>query len=211
MQLGVYLVTDRRLCGDRGVFETVRAAVDAGAHSVQYRDKLASSEEQLRDVERLAEIIDGRALFLVNDSLDVAVEARRRAFRVDGVHLGQGDADPVEARERLGGDALVGLTANTPAHVATLNRLPPGTVDYLGVGVIRPTSTKPDHPPALGIEGFADFVAAISLPAVAIGGVRVSDVADLRRAGAAGVAVVSAICAAPDVGEATQRFVEAWA
>jgi thiamine-phosphate diphosphorylase len=79
-------------------------------------------------------------------------------------------------------------------------------VDYLGVGVIRPTSTKPDHPPALGIDGFAAFAANTTVPCVAIGGVRVSDVAPLREAGAAGVAVVSAICGAEDPAAASRAL-----
>jgi thiamine-phosphate diphosphorylase len=89
--------------------------------------------------------------------------------------------------------------------------LPAGTVDYLGVGVFRPTATKADHPEPLGVTGFALLAAAAELPCVAIGGVLRSDSAKLRAAGAAGLALVSAICAADDPEGATRDFAAAWA
>lgn len=210
MNLGIYLVTDRALCGSRGVAETVRAAVDGGVRAVQLRDKDADVDAHLRELERLAEVIQGRALLLVDDRLDAATAARERGLPVDGVHLGQGDVGVQRARTALGPDAVIGLTANTEAHLASAARLPEGTVDYLGIGVIHPTTTKPDHPPALGHDGFRRLAAVAPVPAVAIGGIAVDDVTRLRDNGAAGVAVVSAICAA-DAPEATaRRFVRAW-
>lgn len=198
MNLRLYFVTDPVLCGERGVVETVRRAVEGGATIVQLRDKHADGDAQLRQLEELAEAIDGRAGLVINDHLAMAVAARDRGLPLDGIHLGQGDAAAAEARDALGPDALVGLTANTAEHLEAVRRLPPGTVDYLGVGVIRPTATKPDHPPALGVDGFGRFAARTPLPCVAIGGLLASDIAPLRRAGAAGIAVVSAICSAED-------------
>ncbi|KNY06567.1 thiamine-phosphate pyrophosphorylase [Microbacterium sp. GCS4] len=208
--LSLYLVTDPVLCGDRGVVETVRRAVDGGVRIVQLRDKQATDAEITVQLVELSEAIDGRALLLVNDRLDAALAARSLGARVDGVHLGQGDASVLRARAELGPDALIGLTANTLEHLAAVAALPSGTVDYLGVGVIRPTSTKPDHPPALGVEGFRAIAVASPLPCVAIGGVGIDDVATLRRVGAAGVAVVSALCAAPDPASAAAAFLSEW-
>ena len=205
-----YLVTDRALCGRRGVVETVRQAAAGGVTAVQLRDKHASSESHVRQLALLAEAIDGRALLLVNDRLDAAVTARRLGIRVDGVHLGQGDEQVLHARAELGPDAVIGLTANTAEHLAAVRGMASGTVDYLGVGVIRPTSTKPDHPPPLGFDGFSRFAAASPLPCVAIGGVQPSDAGRLRQAGAAGVAVVSAICAAPDAEAAARELSTLW-
>lgn len=210
MRLGVYVITDRELCGARGVIETVRRAVAGGVRVVQLRDKHAEFDEQLRQVDALAEAIDGRALLVVNDRLDVAIAARDRGIPVDGVHLGQDDAQAIAAREALGPGALVGLTANTRQHLAAVERLPAGTVDYLGVGVIRATATKPDHPPALGVEGFARLAASTATPCVAIGGVGLADVAPLKRAGAAGIAVVSAVCAAQDPEAAARALALEW-
>ncbi|MFE6965472.1 thiamine phosphate synthase [Agromyces sp. NPDC057679] len=211
LDLSLYLVTDPVLCGERGVVDVVARAVDGGVRVVQLRDKHAEASELLAQLTALAEAIDGRATLLVNDRLDVALAARAAGVRVDGVHLGQGDATVVAARERLGADAIVGLTANSRAHLDAVARLPRGTVDYLGVGVIRPTATKPDHPPALGVDGFARVAAETELPCVAIGGIGLADLAPLRAAGAAGVAVVSALCAADDPRAAAEAFATEWA
>ncbi|MFJ2370452.1 bifunctional hydroxymethylpyrimidine kinase/phosphomethylpyrimidine kinase [Microbacterium sp. NPDC087665] len=208
--LSLYLVTDTALCGDRGVVETVRQAVDGGVRIVQLRDKTASDAEIVDQLVALSHVIDGRALLVVNDRLDAALAARGCGARVDGVHLGQGDASVLRARAELGSDAVIGLTANTAEHLAAVLALPAGTVDYLGVGVIRPTSTKPDHPQTLGVDGFRAFAAASPLPCVAIGGVGVDDVDDLRAAGAAGIAVVSALCAAEEPRSAAEDFLRRW-
>lgn len=208
--LSLYLVTDAALCGDRGVVETVRQAVDGGVRIVQLRDKEATHAETVEQLVALSQVIDGRALLVVNDRLDAAIEARDRGARVDGVHLGQGDASVLRAREALGAEALIGLTANSAAHLEAVHALPAGTVDYLGVGVIRPTTTKPDHPAPLGVDGFGDFAANSPVPCVAIGGVGIDDTEALRDAGAAGLAVVSALCAADDPAAAAADFGRRW-
>nr|WP_201470199.1 bifunctional hydroxymethylpyrimidine kinase/phosphomethylpyrimidine kinase [Microbacterium hydrocarbonoxydans] len=208
--LSLYLVTDPELCGARGVVETVRRAVDGGVRIVQLRDKTATDAETTAQLVELSRVIDGRALLVVNDRLDAALAARAQGAKVDGVHLGQGDASVLRAREALGDEALIGLTANTHEQFETVRALPPGTVDYLGVGVIRPTTTKRDHPPALGVEGFRALVETTCLPCVAIGGVGIDDTEPLRGAGAAGLAVVSALCAATDPSETADAFVRRW-
>ncbi|MGN8050528.1 thiamine phosphate synthase [Curtobacterium sp. 22159] len=210
--LGVYLVTDGRL-SDRhgiGVLGVVRAAVHGGVRLVQVRDKDASARDLLALSAAVADAVGDRATVVVDDRLDVALAARSAAHLVAGVHLGQSDVPVGVARALLGPDAHVGLTANTPEHLAAVARLPHGTVDLLGVGVVHPTATKADHPPALGHEGFARLAAATEVPCVAIGGVTLDDVAPLRAAGAAGVAVVSGICAAADPGSSAAAFVAAW-
>ncbi|KJL33090.1 bifunctional hydroxymethylpyrimidine kinase/phosphomethylpyrimidine kinase [Microbacterium azadirachtae] len=208
--LALYLVTDPVLSGARGVAAVVDAAVAGGVRFVQLRDKDADDASIVEQLVELSEVIAGRALLVVDDRLDAVVEARRRGARVDGIHLGQSDASPLLARSVLGPDAIVGLTAHTPAHLDAVRALPSGTVDYLGVGVIHPTSTKADHPAPLGVAGFAAFAAASPLPCVAIGGIERIDVAALRAAGAAGVAVVSALCAAPDPRVAARKLLRAW-
>lgn len=208
--LSLHLVTDPVLSGSRGVAETVRAAVSGGVGVVQLRDKGASDAETVDRLVELSGIIDGRARLIVNDRLGAAVSARARGARVDGVHLGQGDASVLRARELLGPDALIGLTANRAEHLDAVRALPAGTVDYLGVGAIRPTSTKPDHPPALGVEGFRAFAEASPLPCVAIGGIVPDDAAVLREAGAAGVAAVAALCTSPDPRSTATEFLRNW-
>ncbi len=197
--LSLHLVTDHRVPFSR-LRDIVDQAVDAGVTVVQLRDKVATGGELYARALDIADVIAGRCAFVVDDRLDIVLAARANGARVDGIHLGQSDLPVDIARTLLGPDALVGWTANTPAHLAAAAAFPDGTLDYLGVGVIRATATKPDHPRPLGVDGFAELAASTVLPCVAIGGIEVDDVAPLRRAGAAGVAVVSAVCAADDPG-----------
>jgi hydroxymethylpyrimidine kinase/phosphomethylpyrimidine kinase/thiamine-phosphate diphosphorylase len=225
IDLSVYLVTDPALCGERGVPAAVAAAVAGGATAVQIRDKHASAAELLATVTAAADAIDAHAaahpsaprpLLLVDDRVDVVLAALARGVRVDGVHVGQSDVPADLVRGMLDAASpdrrlVVGLTANTPAHVEAVRALPAGTVDYLGVGVIRPTSTKPDHPAPLGHDGFGIIAGLSPVPCVAIGGVDVRDVEAVAAAGGAGTAVVSAICAAEDPQATTRELVTAWA
>ena len=197
--LSLHLVTDHRVAFSR-LRDIVDESVDAGVTVVQLRDKVATGGELYARALDLADVIAGRCAFVVDDRLDIVLAARANGARVDGIHLGQSDLPVDVARTLLGPDALVGWTANTPAHLAEAAAFPDGTIDYLGVGVIRATATKPDHPRPLGVDGFAELAASTVLPCVAIGGIDVDDVGPLRRAGAAGVAVVSAVCAADDPG-----------
>lgn len=207
---GIYLVTDTALCGSRGVVDTVRAAIAGGVTTVQVREKDASAADFYALVLAVAEAAANRATVLVDDRVDVYLAARTAGAAVHGVHVGQTDLPAELVRTLVGPDAVVGLTANTPDHLDLLAALPPGTVDYLGAGVIRPTRTKPDHPEPLGISGFADFAARSPLPVVAIGGILLEDIAPLRTAGATGAAVVSAICGAADPLRAATDLVTAW-
>jgi len=225
LDLSVYLVTDPGLCGARGVPAVVAAAVAGGATAVQIRDKHASAAELLATVVQAADAIDAHAaahpgaarpLLVVDDRVDVVLAALAHGARVDGVHVGQSDVPADLVRRMLDAASpdrhlVLGLTANAPAHVEAVRALPTGTVDYLGVGVIRPTTTKPDHPAPLGHDGFGIIAGLSPVPCVAIGGVDVGDVAAIAAAGGAGTAVVSAICAAEDPEAAARELVEAWA
>ena len=208
--LALHLVTDHRVPFAR-LLDVVDAAIDGGVTVVQLRDKTASARDLIAYAVAVSDVVAGRAAFVVDDRLDVALAARDAGARVDGVHLGQSDVPPQLARRLLGADAIVGWTANTPAHLDAAHAMPAGTIDYLGVGVIRPTATKADHPEPLGVAGFAGLAEATPLPCVAIGGVVADDVAPLRAVGAAGVAVVSAICAADDPRAAAAAFAVAGA
>lgn len=206
---GLHLVTDATLPRDR-LLAVVDAAAAHGAGVVQVRAKHATARDFTELVLAVSATVADRALVLVNDRVDVAVAARHAGARVDGVHLGQDDLDPVVARALLGPDAVIGWTAHEAAHLERLTTLPAGTVDYLGVGVVRATRSKDDAPPPLGVDGIGRFAAAAPLPCIAIGGVTAEDVPPLRAAGAAGVAVVSAVCAADDPAAATARLLRAW-
>ncbi|GAA4767484.1 thiamine phosphate synthase [Microbacterium gilvum] len=208
----VYLVADAASVGDRPVADIVAAAVDGGVSAVQIRGKELSAAELLRVVEEAALHMAGRATLLVNDRVDVFLAARAAGAAVDGVHIGQSDLPAGRVRDLVGPDAVVGLSASLASQLPALRGLPSGTVDYLGVGAVRPTPTKKDHPAPLGWDGFAAFAALVpDIPCVAIGGVGPGDAADARRAGAAGIAVVRAICAATRPAEAAAALRVEWA
>lgn len=207
---GVYLVTDTMLCGELGVVDTVRAAVAGGVRLVQIRDKTASDTDFYDLVMRTADAVGDQALLLVNDRVDMFVAARSAGAAIHGVHIGQGDMSPLQVRQIVGAEPVIGLTANTAAHFRDAHRLPESTVDYFGVGVIRPSTTKPDHPRPLGVAGFRALASLTSLPCVAIGGITLGDMPTLRRAGAAGAAVVSAICGTSDPRANTEALIAAW-
>lgn len=195
--LDVYLVVDPDLCGPRGVPATVRRALAGGVSAVQVRAPGATTRElcALTAAVRAAVGASGVPV-LVDDRADVAV-----ATGADGVHVGQSDLDPRAARRVLGADALVGLSVSTTAQVEEALALPVGTVDYLGVGPVHATPTKPEAASPLGYVRTASLVARAAggpLPCVAIGGVGPTTVTAVRATGVAGVAVVSAVCAAAD-------------
>lgn len=203
--LRLYLVTDRALCGQRGVVETVRQAVAGGATFVQLRDHDATTRE-LYDVATQLRVVTAEAgvPFVVDDRLDVALAAG-----ADGVHLGQSDLHPVQARRIAGPDFVIGHSVSSLDEIAAVADWPMDTVDYVGVGPVFATSTKPNAAAPLGIDGARDVLERCELPAVAIGGIKETHVAPLRAAGADGVAVVSAVCAAADPAAAVRKLLAA--
>lgn len=202
IDLSLYLVTDPVMTARRGLAETVRAAVAGGATAVQLRDKEARPADLLAAARALLALLRPlRVALIVNDDLEVAASAG-----ADGVHVGQSDVAAVVARARLGPGAVVGLSVTGAAEVHTVD---PAVVDYVGLGPIFPTGTKPDAAPALGEQEFAVLRRRIPLPVVAIGGVCLENVGRAIRAGADGVSVVSAICAAEDPQAAAQALARA--
>ena len=189
--LDLYLVTDGAMCAARGLERTVAEAVAGGATMVQLRDDDTPAPELIDLARRLKGILaPARVPLIVNNHVDVALAAG-----ADGLHVGQTDTPPAEARARLGPEPILGLSVIDPAQLAAID---PALVDYLGVGPIFATSTKPDAAPAMGFTGFAATRAGTALPIVAIGGIDATNAAAVIRAGADGVAIVSAICAAGD-------------
>lgn len=203
----LYLVTDTRLCGGpRGVVETALAAARNGADIVQLRDHDATTHELTAMARELVDALAPTGVPLVlDDRLDVAL-----TVGAAGVHLGQSDLDPVDARSISDGlglrDFHIGWSVSNDAQLAAARGLPAGVVDLLGVGPYKATPTKPDAAAPLGVDGVARLVRAAdraSLPAVVIGGVKHEDVGALVRHGVRGVAVVSAICGQRDPGAVT--------
>jgi thiamine-phosphate pyrophosphorylase len=206
VDLSVYLVTDSALCGALGVAATVDAAVRNGVTVVQLREPDASDDEVVRLGREVLARLRGTGVPLLIDDRVHLVEA----IGAQGAHVGQSDLDPVAARALLGPGALLGLSAQTLEHVLAAQQLPAGTVDYLGIGPVWPQTTKPDAAAPVGIAGLEQLVAASPWPCVAIGGISAARVPAVRAAGAAGAAVVSAICGQPDPAAAARHLRAAW-
>jgi thiamine-phosphate pyrophosphorylase len=211
VDLSVYLVTDSRLAAAAGhdLAELVRAAAEGGVTTVQVREKDTSARTFLETVLRIADVLPVGVSLLVNDRVDVFLAARAAGARVDGVHIGQSDLPAAAVRELIGPDAVLGLSASTDEQLR-FAATGPARVDYVGIGALHATTTKTDAPPPLGHDRFARLVAISELPAVGIGGVTTADLPVLRSAGAAGAAVVSAICSAPDPAAAARELRAAW-
>lgn len=207
---GIYLVADSASTVGRPLADIVAAAVTAGITTIQLRCKDLSAREFLAVASSSAVHTAGRALLLVNDRIDVYLAAHAAGIPVDGAHIGQKDLPADAVRDLIGPDAVLGLSASTPEHFAAVAALPAGTVDYLGTGAVRPTPTKKDHPTPLGFDGLGRLLARAPLPCVAIGGLGHGDAAAVRAAGAAGMAVVRAICAADDPGAAAASLHAEW-
>lgn len=191
LDLSVYVITDRRLAGDRPLTEVVAAAVRGGATVVQLRDKAATTRELLRMGEELLAVTRPAGVpLIVNDRLDVAL-----ALDADGVHLGQEDLPAAVARRLLGPDKILGVSADTVEEALEAQQ---AGADYLGVGDVFGTRSKPDAGEAIGLEGLRRVAEAVRIPVVGIGGVTAENAAAVVEAGAAGVAVLSAVMGAPD-------------
>ena len=197
--LGVYVVTAAGLVPGRGHAEVAVGAIEGGANAVQLRAPEHRDEELLPLARELAERCRERGvLFIVDDRLELAL-----ASGAAGVHLGQGDPWP-EARARLGPELVLGVSVQDREQAAAAAA---AGADYLGVTVFA-SATKPEAVP-LGLEGMRVISAATRLPVVGIGGIDAANARQVLDAGAAGVAVVSAVAAAADPVAATRRLVAA--
>lgn len=207
----------------RPVTDVVAAALRGGATFVQLRAKHADARELTDMARAIANVIDsaGKAdtvAFVIDDRADVAWQCRQLGIKIDGVHIGQDDMMPEQARAMLGPDAIIGLSAETLQHIATANALPDGVVDYIGAGPLHYTATKPEAAAveadgtkhALGIAGAQSLCDASRYPVVVGGGVHTDDIPALARTTAAGWFVVSAIAAADDPESATRQLFSAW-
>jgi len=202
--LSVYLVLDPGLCGGAdGMVATARAAVAGGVTAVQLRDKAATTEARTQTARAMRDAVAGTgAVLIVNDDIDAALAAG-----VDGLHVGQDDLTAAEARARLGPDALLGVSVETEAAARAID---PAIVDYAGAGPVFATPSKADHRAPVGWDGLARLVATCPVPAVAIGGIKAEHAVEARGAGAAGLAVVSAICGQSDPEAAARALAQAW-
>jgi len=207
--LSVYLVTDSDQARRRGrdLVDVVARAVDGGVTAVQVREKTASTRDVVELLGRIAAVLPAGVPLVVNDRADAFLAARRAGVRVDGVHVGQADLPARTVRRLVGPDAVLGVSVRTRGELAAAEA---AGATYVGIGPVRATSTKRDAPGGMGVAAFAELAGASRSPAVGIGGLTADDVPAMRGAGAAGVAVVSAICLADDPRLAAAELAAAW-
>lgn len=200
MNLDLYVVTDRKLTRGRSLLKIIEGSLEGGASIIQLREKEISTRgfiELALQVKELLRRYDAK--FIINDRVDVA-----QAVGADGVHLGQDDMPAVIARRILGEDAIIGVSVSS---VEEARRAVEDGADYLGVSAIFSTPTKTDAPP-IGLLGLQEIRAAVDIPLVAIGGINAGNVRDVIRAGADGIAVVSAVMSAEDPSSAVTQLLQ---
>ncbi len=196
--LSVYFVADSSLCDGRDIRDVVRAAAQGGVTMVQLRDKKGDAAAFLQTAKDLLAILKPFNIpLLINDRPDIALAAN-----ADGVHLGQGDMKPAEARKLLGPNAIIGLTAFADEHFKNLDS---AVVDYAGTGPFYPTQTDKGKP-VLGPGEFARLVKLSPVPVVGIGGITPDNAAPVLRAGAAGVAMMRSVSEAARPEEVVKDF-----
>ncbi len=199
--LSLYLVTDRRLSLGRSLEQVVEEAVRGGVTIVQVREKEASSREFYELAVRLKQLLTPyKVPLIINDRLDIAL-----ACDADGLHIGQEDLPYPVVRQLLGRDKIIGLSVENRADVEEANLW---DIDYIGLSPVFTTDTKTDTAPALGLEGVRELTALSVHPAVGIGGIHPQNAGEILRAGADGIAVVSAIISAPDSCKAANELSE---
>lgn len=194
----LYAVTDSAWLHGRTLASCVREALAGGATFVQLREKHMTTAELVEEARTILPICrEARVPFLIDDDVEAA-----RLVGADGVHVGQSDTACAEARRILGPDAIVGVSAQTVEQAVAAEQ---AGADYLGVGALIPTPTKPD---AVDVtpEELARICRAVGIPVVGIGGLHLSTVDILDGTGAAGAAVVSAIFAAEDIERDTRKL-----
>lgn len=192
VDLSLYLVLDPDLCaGAQGMIATALSAAQAGATLVQLRAPDWKKRALVECARALKKALDPLHVpLIVNDHADVCLAAG-----ADGLHVGQKDLTPADARALIGPDKILGLSVNTEEELKAADV---GLIDHFGIGPVFATATKKDAAAALGVPGLARLISLSPLPAVAIGGINRENAGNVLSSGVDGIAVVSAICGQHD-------------
>ncbi|MCH5210773.1 MAG: thiamine phosphate synthase [Oscillospiraceae bacterium] len=196
--LRLYAVTDRTWLNGRPLAYDVEKALNGGVTMLQLREKNMEFKELVRVAVELKSLCKRYNVpLIINDNVYAAKEAD-----ADGVHLGQNDMSPSEAREILGNDKIIGVTAKT---VEQAKKAESDGADYLGSGAVFGTSTKHDAK-KMEMDTLKNITTSVNIPVVAIGGITAENVSELAGAGIAGTAVVSGIFAMDDIENAAREL-----
>ncbi len=196
----LYAVTDRSWTGRQTLYDQIQAALEGGVTMVQLREKRLSTQALVEEAVEIKELCHRYHVpLIINDNVEAAV-----ASGADGVHVGITDTPVAEIRKRAGGSFIIGATAKTVAQAIAAEQ---AGADYLGVGAVFPSPTK-QNAVRITLEQLKQICSAVSIPAVAIGGIGRENVAALAGGGMAGIAVVSAIFAEKNIQNAAAELKE---
>lgn len=205
--LKLYAITDRQWLRGASLSEHVKLAIEGGATMIQIRDKdILSTDSDAGLKDEYSEALEIKRIchehkvpLIINDNVQFAID-----IDADGVHLGQDDMNPAEARKLLGTDKIIGVTAKT---VEQAKRAEADGADYLGSGAVFGSTTKLNAKP-MPKELLREITAAVDIPVAAIGGINADNAATLKGTGIAGIAVVGAIFASEDIKAAARELSE---
>lgn len=205
--LKLYAITDRQWLRGARLSEHVKLAIEGGATMIQIRDKdILSTDSDAGLKDEYSEALEIKRIchehkvpLIINDNVQFAID-----IDADGVHLGQDDMNPAEARKLLGTDKIIGVTAKT---VEQAKKAQADGADYLGSGAVFGSTTKLNAKP-MTKELLREITAAVDIPVVAIGGINADNAATLKGTGIAGIAVVGAIFASADIKAAAKELAE---
>lgn len=197
----LYAVTDRTWLKGRSLADAVEEALRAGVTFLQLREKDLDYASFLELAREIKGITDKYGIpYVINDKVEVAM-----AVGADGVHVGQDDMAPEDVRKIIGPDKILGVSAQTVGQALLAEKK---GADYIGVGSIFPTSTKPDAD-VVSFDTLKAICEAVSIPVVAIGGINKDNAMRLSGSGIDGIAVVSAVFAREDIATAVRELLEA--
>jgi len=196
----LYGITDRAWLNGRSLSEVVEESLKGGVTILQIREKDLNEDEFLKESKKIKKLCKlYKVPLIINDNVRIAKE-----IDADGVHLGQGDMEITKAREILGKDKIIGITAKTVEQAVTAEK---NGADYLGSGAIYATGTKADAK-RLSVESLREICGSVDIPVVAIGGLTYDNIDILEGSGIDGIAVVSAIYASSNITETTRDLKE---
>lgn len=196
----LYVVTDRSWEGEQTLYEQVESALKGGATIVQLREKKFTEEEFVNEAVQIKELCHKYHVpLIINDNVDVALKSG-----ADGVHVGIEDTPVAEIRNRVPDDFIIGATCKTVEQAEAAQQ---AGADYMGVGAVFPSPTKKNAIRITG-EQLKTICSSVSIPAVAIGGIDLENVMEIKGCGMSGIAVVSAVFSSEDIEKTTVRLKE---
>lgn len=196
----LYAVTDRSWVGKHTLYEQLEDALKGGVTIVQLREKNLAQDEFVAEAVQIKELCRRYSVpLIINDNVDVALKSG-----ADGVHVGIEDAPVAQIRKKVGNDFIIGATAKTVEQAKAAET---AGADYLGVGAVFPSPTK-KNAIRITTEQLKEICSSVSIPAVAIGGINLKNVSEMKGSGMDGIAVVSAIFSAEDIKTAAAELKE---